>query len=251
VQQWSLHDCDFQGWAKALLWFQKVVIAKIEFCRFVGDSDYGIWLGQDNYVTAFQIKNCMFAANNVAHIQLDNFDGEMITISECTFEAGTNTPAVVQGPISHCGSLLIEKNWCGDASGTIDWFQITSSLQYSASYIGNYIVNGAINSHAFVLGTGPPLLLRQRGHRCGQHLCVQVELGRLAGHGPREPVAVGRVGVGRQLRVLLAADFEPRRLSDHAAAAVERDRAGFAGRRVQRCGHVGHQARRGRHRRQL
>jgi hypothetical protein len=154
VQQWSLHDCDFQGFAKALLWFQKVVIAKIEFCRFVGDSDYGIWLGQDNYVTAFQIKNCMFAANNVAHIQLDNFDGEMITISECTFEAGTNTPAVVQGPISHCGTLLIEKNWCGDASGTIDWFQITSSLQYSASYIGNYIVNGAINSHAFVLGTG-------------------------------------------------------------------------------------------------
>jgi hypothetical protein len=154
VQQWHLHHCEFAGFAKALLWLQKVVISTIEYCRFVGDSDYGLWLGQDNYVTAFQVKNCMFAANNVAHIQLDNFDGEMITISECTFEAGTNTPAVVQGPISHCGALVIEKNWCGDASGTIDWFQITSSLQYSAAFIGNYIVNGAINSHAFVLGTG-------------------------------------------------------------------------------------------------
>ena len=150
----SRYTPGFLGNARSIVRFNRVVIGTVDLCHWTGATN-NLRLGDDggSYVNVLQIEKCCFNFSSTGHIFIGTGDGESITIRDCTFEAGTNTPGIIGSANNRLYSPVIEGNWFGDASGAVQWISGVNSQSsgFAGTIRGNRFADSIGATHC-VLG---------------------------------------------------------------------------------------------------
>lgn len=175
-QDWHIHHCTSRArssnTASSIVRMHKTVIGTINNCHWTGAanalrfSDSG---GATSYVVAVQVEKCTFNFCTDADIRYFSGDGEMLSVIDCTFEAGINTTAIKGDTSCKFYKFVCTRCWFGDASATVIW--IDGLVNQSNGHVGTisdnaFFLSGTINDVAFKMGAS------DASNNCGDWLVI-------------------------------------------------------------------------------